>query len=145
MMKIESILATKSSNVITVGPDQSLREVVDLLAEHNIGVLIVVDEPGRPIGIISERDIIREAARTKAALDQAVSRVMTEDLITASPEDDLETVLQTMTARRFRHLPIMDQDRLIGVISIGDVVKAQLDKYQGEVDTLQAQVIEDQA
>ena len=144
-MKIESILATKSSNVITVGPDQSLREVVDLLAEHNIGVLIVVDEPGRPIGIISERDIIREAARTKAALDQTVSRVMTEDLITASPEDDLETVLQTMTARRFRHLPIMDQDRLIGVISIGDVVKAQLDKYQGEVDTLQAQVIEDQA
>ena len=144
-MKIESILATKSSNVITVGPDQSLREVVDLLAEHNIGVLIVVDEPGRPIGIISERDIIREAARTKAALDQTVSRVMTEDLITASPEDDLETVLQTMTARRFRHMPIMDQDRLIGVISIGDVVKAQLDKYQGEVDTLQAQVIEDQA
>ena len=144
-MKIESILATKSSNVITVGPDQSLREVVDLLAEHNIGVLIVVDEPGRPIGIISERDIIREAARTEAALDQTVSRVMTEDLITASPEDDLETVLQTMTARRFRHLPIMDQDRLIGVISIGDVVKAQLDKYQGEVDTLQAQVIEDQA
>ena len=144
-MKIESILATKSSNVITVGPDQSLREVVDLLAEHNIGVLIVVDEPGRPIGIISERDIIREAARTKAALDQTVSRVMTEDLVTASPEDDLETVLQTMTARRFRHLPIMDQDRLIGVISIGDVVKAQLDKYQGEVDTLQAQVIEDQA
>ena len=144
-MKIESILATKSSNVITVGPDQSLREVVDLLAEHNIGVLIVVDEPGRPIGIISERDIIREAARTKAALDQTVSRVMTEDLITASPEDDLETVLQTMTTRRFRHLPIMDQDRLIGVVSIGDVVKAQLDKYQGEIDTLQAQVIEDQA
>ena len=144
-MKIESILPTKSSNVITVGPDQSLREVVDLLAEHNIGVLIVVDEPGRPIGIISERDIIREAARTKAALDQTVSRVMTEDLITASPEDDLETVLQTMTTRRFRHLPIMDQDRLIGVVSIGDVVKAQLDKYQGEIDTLQAQVIEDQA
>ena len=144
-MKIESILATKSSNVITVGPDQSLREVVDLLAEHNIGVLIVVDEPGRPIGIISERDIIREAARTKAALDQTVSRVMTEDLITASPEDDLESVLQTMTIRRFRHLPIMDLKRLIGVISIGDVVKAQLDKYQGEVDTLQTQVIEDQA
>ena len=144
-MKIESILATKSSNVITVGPDQSLRKAVNLLAEHNIGALIVVDEAGRPVGIISERDIIRESAQTEAALGQTVSRVMTEDLITASPEDDLETVLQTMTARRFRHLPIMDQDRLIGVISIGDVVKAQLDKYQGEVDTLQAQVIEDQA
>ena len=144
-MKIKSILAMKSSNVITVGPDQSLREAVDLLAKHNIGALIVVDEPGRPIGIISERDIIREAARIEAVLGQTVSRVMTKDLITASPEDDLETVLQTMTAKGFRHLPIMDLERLIGVISIGDVVKAQLDKYQGEVDTLQTQVIEDQA
>ena len=143
-MKIESVLATKSSDVFTVRPDQSLREAVDLLAEHNIGALIVVDEPGRPIGIISERDIIREAARTETVLGQPVSRVMTKDLITASPEDDLETVLQTMTAKHFRHLPIVDKGRLIGVISIGDVVKAQLDKYQGEVDTLQTQIIEGQ-
>ena len=143
-MKIVSVLATKSSDVITVRPDQSLREAVDLLAEHNIGALIVVDEPGRPIGIISERDIIREAARTETVLGQAVSRVMTKDLITASPEDDLETVLQTMTAKHFRHLPIVDGERLIGVISIGDVVKAQLDKYQGELDTLQTQIIEGQ-
>ena len=143
-MKIVSVLATKSSDVITVRPDQSLREAVDLLAEHNIGALIVVDEPGRPIGIISERDIIREAARTEMALGLSVSRVMTKDLITASPEDDLETVLQTMTAKHFRHLPIVDGERLIGVISIGDVVKAQLDKYQGELDTLQTQIIEGQ-
>ncbi len=143
-MKIESVLATKSSDVVTVRPDQSLGEAVRLLAEHNIGALIVVDEPGRPIGVISERDIIREAARTETVLGQAVSRVMTKDLITASPEDDLETVLQTMTAKRFRHLPIVDRERLIGVISIGDVVKAQLDKYQGEVDTLQTQIIEGQ-
>ena len=143
-MKIESILATKSSDVITVRPDQSLREAVGLLAEHNIGALVVVDEPGRPIGIISERDIIREAARTETVLEQTVSRVMTKDLITASPEDDLETVLQTMTAGHFRHLPIMDRGQLIGVISIGDVVKAQLDKYQGEIDTLQTQIIEGQ-
>ena len=143
-MKIESILATKSSNVITVGPDQSLREAVDLLAEHNIGALIVVDEPGRPIGIISERDIIREAARTEMVFAQTVSRVMTKDLITASPDDDIETVLQTMTGKRFRHLPIIDRGQLIGVISIGDVVKAQLEKYQGEVDTLQTQIAEDQ-
>ena len=143
-MKIESILATKSSNVITVGPDQSLKEAVDLLAEHDIGTLIVVDGVGQPIGIISERDIVREAARTETVLGQSVSRVMTKDLITASPQDDLETVLQTMTAKHFRHLPIMDQERLIGVISIGDVVKAQLDKYQGEVDTLQTQIMEGQ-
>ena len=144
-MKIESILATKSSNVYTVGPDRSLREAVDLLAEHNIGALIVVDEPGRPIGIISERDIIREAAQSETVFAQPVSRVMTKDLITASPEDDLETVLQTMTANHCRHLPIMDRERLIAVLSIGDVVKAQLDKWQGEVDTLQTQIIEGQA
>ena len=144
-MKIESILATKSSNVITVGPDQSLKEAVDLLAEHNIGTLIVVDEAGQPIGIISERDVVCEAARTETVLDQTVSRVMTKDLITASPDDDLETVLQTMTANHCRHLPIMDRERLIAVLSIGDVVKAQLDKWQGEVDTLQTQIIEGQA
>ena len=143
-MKIESILATKSSNVITVRPDLSLREAVDLMAEHNIGALIVVDEAGQPIGIISERDIIREAARTEAVFDLTVSRVMTKELITASPEDDLETVLQTMTARHFRHLPIMDREQLIGVLSIRDVVKAQLDKWQGEVETLQTQIIEGQ-
>ncbi|MCH8008575.1 MAG: CBS domain-containing protein [Chloroflexi bacterium] len=143
-MKIESILATKSSNVVTVRPDLSLREAVDLMAEHNIGALIVVDEAGRPIGIISERDIIREAARTEAVFDLTVSRVMTKELITASPEDDLETVLQTMTARHFRHLPVMDREQLIGVLSIRDVVKAQLDKWQGEVDTLQTQIIEGQ-
>lgn len=143
-MKIESVLATKSSDVITVRPDQSLREAVGLLVKHNIGALIVVDEPGRPIGIISERDIIREAVQTETVLEQTVSRVMTKDLITASPQDDLGSVLQTMTAGHFRHLPIMDRGQLIGVISIGDVVKAQLDKYQGEIDTLQTQIIEGQ-
>ena len=69
---------------------------------------------------------------------------MTKDLITASPEDDLETVLQTMTANHCRHLPVLDQERLIAVLSIQDVVKAQLDKWQGEVDTLQTQIIEGQ-
>ena len=143
-MKIESILATKSSKVYTVRPDRSLREAVDLLAEHNIGALIVVDEAGKPIGIISERDIIREAAQSESVFAQTGDRVMTKDLITASPEDDLETVLQTMTANHCRHLPVLDQERLIAVLSIQDVVKAQLDKWQGEVDTLQTQIIEGQ-
>lgn len=143
-MKIESILATKSLNVITVRPDQSLKDAIDLLVEHDIGALIVVNELGQPVGIISERDIIREAARTETVLAQTVARVMTEDLIVASPQDDLGAVLQTMIARHFRHLPIVDQERLIGVISIRDVLKVQLDKYQGEVDTLQTQIIEGQ-
>jgi len=143
-MKIESILATKSLNVITVRPDQSLKDAIDLLVEHDIGALIVVNELGRPVGIISERDIIREAARTETVLAQTVAHVMTKDLIVASPQDDLGAVLQTMIARRFRHMPIVDQERLIGVISIRDVLKVQLDKYQGDVDTLQTQIIEGQ-
>ncbi len=129
-MKIESILATKSLNVITVRPDQSLKDAIDLLVEHDIGALIVVDELEQPVGIISERDIIREAARTETVLAQTVARVMTKELIVASPQDDLEPVLQTMIARHFRHLPIVDQERLIGVISIRDVLRVQLDKYQ---------------
>jgi CBS domain-containing protein len=143
-MKIESILAMKGLKVITVRPDQSLKDAVDLLVEHDIGALIVVDELGQPVGIISERDIIREAARSETVLARTVARVMTKDLIVAAPQDDLGAVLQTMIARRFRHLPIVDQERLIGVISIRDVLTVQLDKYQGEVDTLQTQIIEGQ-
>ena len=78
-MKIESILATKSLNVITVRPDKSLKDAIDLLVEHDIGALIVVDELGQPIGIISERDIVREAARTETILSQTVDRVMTKE------------------------------------------------------------------
>ena len=127
-MKIESILATKSSNVITVRPDQSLKDAIELLVEHDIGSPIVVDELGQPVGIISERDIIREAARTETVLAQTVAQVMTKDLIVASPQDDLGAILQTMIAGHFRHLPIIDQERLIGVISIRDVLKVQLDE-----------------
>ena len=141
-MKIESILAMKGLKVITVRPDQSLKDAVDLLAEHDIGALIVVDELGQPVGIISERDIIREAARSETVLARTVAGVMTKDLIVAAPQDDLGAVLQTMIARRFRHLPIVDQKRLIGIISIRDVLTVQLDKYQGEVDTLQTQIAE---
>ncbi len=141
-MKIESILAMKGLKVITVRPDQSLKDAVDLLVEHDIGALIVVDELGQPVGIISERDIIREAARTETPLARPVAGVMTKDLIVAAPQDDLGAVLQTMIARRFRHLPIVDQKRLIGIISIRDVLTVQLDKYQGEVDTLQTQITE---
>ena len=143
-MKIESILATKSLNVITVRPDQSLKDAIDLLVEYDIGALIVVDELGQPVGVISERDIIREAARTETILTQTVDRVMTKDLVVASPQDDLGAVLQTMIAGNFRHLPIVDKERLIAVISIRDVLKVQLDDYQGEVDTLQTQIIEGQ-
>ena len=144
-MKIESILATISLRLITIRPDQSVQDAVDLLAEHNVGALIVVSEPGRPLGIISERDIVREASRSEDFLAQPVGRVMTSDLFTVSPEDDVEPVIQTMISRHIRHLPVIDQQRLIGVVSIRDVLKAHLGNIQGEVYTLQAQIIEEQS
>lgn len=142
-MKIESVLATKSTSVITVRPDQSLKDATALLAEHDIGALIVVGAAGETLGVISERDIVREAARNDGVLAQNVSQVMTTDVITAAPEDDLVAILETMTTGHFRHLPIVDHGELCGIVSIADVVKAQLDEYRGEVDTLQTQIMEE--
>ncbi len=140
-MNIASILAKKGTEVFTARPEQSLREALSLLAQHNIGALVVVDEVERPVGLVSERDIVREAARNGQLFGASVASIMTCDLIVAGPREDLNSVASIMTARRIRHLPIVDEDKLVGIISIGDVMKAQRDEYQGEVDTLQIQVL----
>jgi CBS domain-containing protein len=142
-MKVKGILATKGTNVVTIHPEQSVKDAVILLAKHDIGVLVVVNEAGELAGIISERDIIRVAARGEDVLSQAVSQVMTKDVITGVPQDELTSVAHTMTEKRFRHLPIIDKGKLVGIISIRDVMEAQRDQYQGEVDTLQTQIIAD--
>ncbi len=143
-MKVRTILSTKGTNVITIRPQQTLKEATFLLAEHNIGALVVVNDARQPVGIISERDILRAAARHDDAFSRTVGEVMTKDLITGMPQDDLVSVANKMTEKRFRHLPIMDQGELVGIVSIGDVVKAQRDQYKGEIDTLQTQIIEGQ-
>ncbi len=141
-MRIQNILATKGPEVITIRPDETLREAIALLSRFNIGGLVVVDDARRLIGIITERDIIRQAAKNEDLFARPVHDVMTTDVIGATPDDDVESVARTMTERHFRHLPIMDQGRLIGMVSIGDVVKAQRDQFRGEVDTLQTQMTE---
>ncbi len=139
-MQISTILATKGSTVYTVKPDQAVRNVVQLLVDKRIGAVVVVDETGHPVGIVSERDIVRELAKNEHVLNEAVRRVMTSDVIIARPGDDTKSVSKTMTVKRFRHLPVMDHHELVGIISIGDVVKAQLDEYEGEIETLQTRV-----
>jgi CBS domain-containing protein len=139
-MQISTILATKGRTVVTVTPDQAVREAVALLVDKRIGAVVVIDETGRPVGIVSERDVIRELAQNDQVLSEPVSRVMTRDVIIARPGDDSKAVSKTMTVRRFRHLPVMDHHELVGIISIGDVVKAQLDEYEGEIETLQTRV-----
>lgn len=144
-MKVSRVLATKGMGVITIGPEQTIREALALLTRHNIGALVVVDQERRPVGILSERDITRQLARDEAIFVHPVQQYMTSELITAMPQDDLASVANTMTEKHIRHLPIMDQGKLVGIVSIGDVVKAQRDAYQGEVDTLQTQIIEDES
>jgi CBS domain-containing protein len=145
-MKIETILATKGPQVITVRASQSLQEVIDLLDRHNIGALVVVDDAqaGKPVGILSERDVVRALALARSAevFQRPASGLMTKTIIVGSPHDDVASVMHTMTVKRFRHLPIIDQGKLVGIVSIGDMVKAQLEEYQGAFETLQTQLTE---
>jgi CBS domain-containing protein len=144
-MNIASLLAKKSGAPITIRPEQTLRDALALLAEHNIGALIVVNAAATPVGIVSERDIVREAARNEQVFGRAVSEIMTRDVITGMPEDDLASVANLMTEKRIRHLPVVTGGKLIGIISIGDVVKAQRDTYLGKVETLETQILADTA
>ena len=144
-MTIASLLARKGVTVVTIQPEQPIRQALALLGEHNIGAVVVVDPGGRPIGILSERDVVRAAIRDEQhVFDKPVSALMTRNVIVGVPQDDLTSVGTTMTEKRIRHLPVVEQGRLVGIISIGDVVKAQRDQYQGEVDTLQFQLIGEQ-
>jgi CBS domain-containing protein len=155
---IEHILHRKGHAVETIAADAPVAEAIGKLHEHNIGALVVTaaaDEGGEesggedggsapaPVaGILSERDIVRAAAKDEAVFPRLVSQLMTRDLVLGSPGDDLTAVGHTMVQRRIRHLPVVDGGQLVGMISIGDVVKAQRDQYQGEVDTLQTLVME---
>jgi CBS domain-containing protein len=141
-MNIGHILATKGTKVVTIQPDRSVREALSLLAQHNIGALVVVDAKAQPVGILSERDIVRQAARREDIFMLTVGAIMTTDVVTALPQDDLLSVAHTMTEHRIRHLPVVESGKLVGVVSIGDIVKAQRDEYEGEVDTLQTQILQ---
>jgi CBS domain-containing protein len=143
-MNIASLLAKKGVKVVTVGPQDTIREALKRLAEHNIGALVVVDGQAALAGIVSERDIVRALARSEAILGEPISVIMTRNVIIGSPQDDLVAAGTTMTDRRIRHLPVLDGGRLVGIVSIGDIVKAQRDHYQGEVDTLQIQLLSEE-
>ena len=143
-MNIARLLASKGANVVTIGPLDAIREALRRLAEHNIGALVVLDGQGALAGIVTERDIVRALARTEAILDEPIAAIMTRDVVIGTPQDDLVAVGHTMTESRIRHLPVVDGGRLVGIVSIGDVVKAQRDQYQGEVDTLQFQLLQEE-
>jgi CBS domain-containing protein len=140
-MKVSTILATKGNKLITIAPEQPIHEAVALLAQHNIGALIVLDEAGALAGILSERDVVRQLKQQDDLLPQPVQSVMTAEVVTCLPQDDLMSVAHVMTERRFRHMPVMEEGKLLGMISIGDVLKAQRDYYHGQIDTLETQIL----
>ena len=143
-MNIATVLARKGITVVTIDPARTIRQALVLLAQHNIGALVVVDGTGAPVGIVSERDVVRALARSETILGEVVASIMTRNVVVGTPQDDLVAVSNTMTEHHIRHLPVFEGSRLVGMISIGDVVKAQRDQYQGEVDTLQFQILNEE-
>ena len=141
LMKVRNILATKKGRLITLQSDQPVRRAVALLSENRIGALVIVDSDGRLVGILSERDIVRSAALNEQLFGLPVEAIMTRDVIIGMPQDDIISVAHTMLEKRFRHLPIIDEDQLVGIISIGDVLKTQRDAYRGEIETLETRII----
>jgi CBS domain-containing protein len=136
-MTVARILADKGRDVFTTQPHRTLREVVELLASKGVGAVVVSDAALSVLGILSERDVVRVIARHgAAALDDQVSRHMTPKVITVTGEDTTEHVMHTMTQGRFRHLPVVEDGRLVGIISIGDVVKRHVDAIDSERQAL---------
>lgn len=123
-MKIRDILASKGTDVVTTTPDRSVLDAMRVLVEHNIGSVVVV-EGGEVKGILTERDVLRLGARDPADLEEfRVGDAMTTDLVVGVPDDGIHSVMRIMTDRRIRHLPILEDGELQGIVSIGDVVKA---------------------
>jgi CBS domain-containing protein len=136
-MLIAQILAGKGSKVIATRPDATIAAVAKVLKQKRIGALVVTDADGQLCGIISERDLARGLADHGARLlEMKVAELMTAEVITCGPDDGLEMLMQTMTERRFRHLPVVKNGELIGIISIGDVVKYRLQELEAETHML---------
>ena len=128
-----SILKEKGREVLTTQPHRTLKEVAALLSERGVGAAVVSDATMRVLGIISERDIVRAiGAGGASTLDEPVSRHMTVRVTTVTQSASIDNVMETMSAGRFRHLPVVEGDRLVGIVSIGDVVKRHVDAIDSE-------------
>ncbi len=141
-MFVAEILKVKGSDVVSTGPGETVAALVRLLNLKRIGAVVVRDAEGKVIGMCSERDIIRGiAVQGERALDMQVRELMTREVVTCKSTDTVSEVMKVMTDRRFRHLPVVDEGKLLGLISIGDVVKNRLDETEIEARVLRDYVI----
>lgn len=140
-MTAARILDDKGATVFTLAPSQTLQEAAVALTQHRVGAVIVTDAGDQPVGVFSERDLARAIAGSgPSALSERVDSVMSTGLITASPSDDIDTLLALMTEKRVRHIIIMDEGRMTGVVSIGDVVKRKIAHAEAEAESLKAYI-----
>jgi CBS domain-containing protein len=136
-MRINEVLAGKGSrDVLTVRPDATVRDLLALLAEHNIGALVVSADGGSVDGIVSERDVVRRLHEDEQVLGSPVSSIMSTDVQTCEGHQSVDEMMVLMTERRVRHVPVVKDDRLAGIISIGDVVKSRMSELEFERDQL---------
>jgi len=139
-MLVSQILRTKGDSVFTTRPTERLAAVAELLCARNVGALVVMDAE-RVVGIVSERDVVRAVAGDgPTALERPVSDYMTADVLFAEPGETVDSLLGRMTDRRIRHLPICKADRLVGIVSIGDLVKSKISEVEAEADGLKAYI-----
>lgn len=136
-MRISDVLRGKpSQEVVTIPPDATVRELVALLAQHNVGALIVSADGSKVEGIVSERDVVRRLNDADADLNGPVQAIMTAVVQTCEPESSVDELMQVMTEHRIRHVPVVRGDQLTGIISIGDVVKSRIGELEFERDQL---------
>lgn len=136
-MTVKAILSTKGSEVTTIGPNATLEAAIGILAERRIGALVVLGADRRLIGILSERDIVRVLAeRGASVMDEPVSEVMTRKVVSCRQNDTVAAIMEMMTSGKFRHLPVVEDDRVVGLISIGDIVKWRVGEYEAEQEAL---------
>jgi CBS domain-containing protein len=142
MMFVSDILATKGGLVYTVTPGTTVGQILQQLSTRRIGAVLVIDRLDRVAGIVSERDIVHAlATHGSPALELAASEVMTRNVVTCDPDDSIDQVMETMTQGRFRHLPVVQRGELLGLVSIGDVVKARIAETQHEAAALRAYIV----
>ncbi len=141
-MTVKAILSHKSPDILSIEPTATLAQAAKLLAERRIGAVLVLGIEGRVAGILSERDIVRALAeRGASVLDERVDQVMTRKVFTCSQTDTVAHIMEQMTAQKFRHVPVVDEGRLTGIISIGDVVKYRLHEIENETNALREYIL----
>ena len=141
MKNVARLLEDKGSDVWTIEPDASVFRALEVMAEHRVGALVVVEDGDRPVGIVSERDYARKVILLdRGSRDTPVSEIMTSELETVTREQTTNDCMTVMTERRIRHLPVVEEGRLIGIISIGDVVRAVISEQQYMIEQLEGYI-----